>query len=340
MRIRNHVYVAALAIACAPLFASANVLVSDGFDTAGDASNYNVYITAGTASAPSGDATFGYNYGAAPSAGGLSIPVAPHTTDGSTTGLRLRTDNLMSSVGTVVGAVDIATKGLVLPTAYTVSVDVWSNYIGGSNLSASGSNGSTGVAVGVGTSGSSIQYIAANDGMLVEGFGDNGGGTNSDYRLWVNNTHPTPLTSSYYTAGTGANSATNSDPYYTAFLPSVAAPAGQSSFAASTQGGTTAAGTLGFAWHTWTITQDGTNLTWAIDGHTISTAPDSAFTFGGSQVTLGNDDTGLTGNSAANNQLFNAEIFDNFTITTVPEPTTLSLVGLAAVGAMRRRRSR
>ena len=36
-----------------------------------------------------------------------------------------------------------------------------------------------------------------------------------------------------------------------------------------------------------TITQDGVNVTWAIDGHTIATVPDSALTFGGSQVSLG-----------------------------------------------------
>jgi hypothetical protein len=96
----------------------------------------------------------------------------------------------------------------------------------------------------------------------------------------------------------------------------------------------------GFAWHTWTITQDGTNVTWAIDGKTITTSPDSAVTFGGSQVSLGNDDTGLTGNSAANNQLFNAEIFDNLIITdVVPEPASIGLIALAMV-AMRGRRRR
>jgi hypothetical protein len=109
---------------------------------------------------------------------------------------------------------------------------------------------------------------------------------------------------------------------------------------AATQGGSTPVGILGFAWHTITITQDGVNVTWAIDGHTITTVPDSALTFGGSQVSLSAIDTGLTGNSAANNQLLNADIWDNFTVTAVPEPVSSSLLILGATGLfLARRRS-
>ncbi len=233
--------------------------------------------------------------------------------------MRVRTDNLQSSVGTVVGTTEIVTKNLSLGAAYKVTVDVWSNYIGGTSLAASGSNGSTGVAVGVGTKGNAIQYVAANDGLLFEGFGDNGGGTNQDYRAYTDNNHPNPTTKGYWAAGTGANSATNTDPYYTTRFPAKTAPAGQSSFAPTTQGGSTAAGTLGFRWDTWTITSDGTNVVWAIDGSVITTVPVVDFVSGGSQISLGNDDTGLTGNSTANGQLFNAEIFDNLTVESVPE---------------------
>jgi len=336
-RLNYFVWVAALATAL-PRLASAQVVYSDTFNTDSSA-NYNIFVTPGTGG-PAGDATFAYDYGAAPGSGGLAIPVAPNTTDGSTLGLRLRTDNLRSSAGTVVGATAIATKGLSLATPYQVRVDVWSDYIGGTSLSASGANGTTGVAVGIGTSGNALQYVAANDGFLVEGFGDNGGGANQAYRLYNNNTHPNPTTANYWAAGTSTTSATFSDPYYTARFPSVAAPAAQVTFAPATQGGNTAAGTLGFAWHVWTITNDGQNIIWAIDGNTITTSPVSAFTAGGSQISLGNDDTGLTGSSLANNQLFNAEIFDNFTVTLIPEPGTFSLLtlGSALVLFARRRK--
>jgi hypothetical protein len=279
--------------------------------------------------------TFAYNYGAAPGSGGLSIPAATHTTDGSTLGLRVRTDNLQSSSGTVVGASSISTKGLTLPSTYTLQVDVWSNYIGGTNISASGTNGSTGVYVGLGTSGNSIQYIGngLNDGLLIGGFGDNGGGANQAYRIYTNGSHPNPTTKGYWTAGTTATSASFSDPYYTAKFPSVSAPAGQSSFAPSTQGGSTPAGVLGFAWHTWTLNNNGTNVIWAIDGFTIATIPVADFAMGGSQISLGNDDTGLTGSSAANNQLLNAQIFDNLIITTtaVPEAGAWLFGGVATI---------
>jgi hypothetical protein len=322
--------------------ASAATLYSDDFN-ADTSANYNKFITNGASAGPSGDATFAYQYGTAPGAGGLSIPIAPHTTDATTIGLRLRTDNLQNAAAAaVVGATEIVTKNLSLPSSYKISVDVWQNYIGGTNINSSGSNGTTGVAIGIGTAGTGLQYIAGNDGLLMEGFAEDGAGANQSYRIYTNNAHPNPTTKPYWAAGTGASSATFSDAYYTSLLPSVAAPGGQSSFAAATQGGSTKAGTLGFAWHTWTITNDSKNVVWAIDGKTFTTVPVADFTMAGSQVSLGNNDTGTGGNTTANGQLLNAEIFDNFVINdfpAVPEPTSAALLalGIATVGLATRR---
>lgn len=313
-----------------PTILSAQTLYSDDFNSAADAANYNINITAG-ATGPSSDATFGYDYSA------LGIPAAPHTLDSTTLGLRLRVDNLQSSVGTVVGAVEVATKTLSLPSLYVVTADVWGNYIGGTSIAASGSNGSTGAAMGIGTSGTSLQYIAGNDGLLVEAFHDNGGGANQEYRVYTDSNHPNPTTSSYFAAGTSSTSASYTDPYYS-FLTSHTAPTAQTTLSSATQGGSTPAGIIGFAWHTMTLTQDGVNVTWAIDGTNIAIVPDSALTFGGSQVSLGADDSGLTGSSVANNQLLNADIWDNLKITSVPEPVTSSLVILGAAGLFLARR--
>jgi MYXO-CTERM domain-containing protein len=171
----------------------------------------------------------------------------------------------------------------------------------------------------------------------VDTFHDNGGGANQQYRLYLDNAHPNPTTAPYWAAGTGANSASFTDPYYS-FLGSQAAPAGQAAFSA-TQGGATPAGIIGFAWHTMTITQDGFNLTWAIDGNTITTVPDSALTLGGSQISLNAIDSGLSGNSTANGQLLNADIWDNLSVTATPEPSTIALgvLGLAGLFFARRR---
>src|ERR1017187_5892065 len=127
MRKMNHTRLVAAAMAVLPaaIFPaiSSAAVYSDDFNSALAAANYNVFITAG-ATGPSSDASFAYDYSA------LGIPAAPHTTDATTLGLRLRVDNLQSSVGTVVGAVSIATKGLSLPSHFVVSADVWGNYIG------------------------------------------------------------------------------------------------------------------------------------------------------------------------------------------------------------------
>src|SRR5947209_4236194 len=150
--------------------ARGQVLYSDDFNTDTSA-NYTITQTLTSANGPTSDATFAYNYGVAPGSGGLSIPLAPHTTDGSTLGLRLRVDNLANSNGGtapnginyVVGAITVATKNVPsLPTAYTVRADVWGNYIGGTSLASSGSNGTTGAGMGLGTAGTGLQYPITN----------------------------------------------------------------------------------------------------------------------------------------------------------------------------------
>jgi hypothetical protein len=314
-----------------PAVASAQVIYSDDFNSTGDAANYSIFQTPAAGAAPSSDATFGYDYSA------LGIPVAPDTTDGTTLGLRLRVDNLANSASSsAVGAIEVATKGLTLPSQYVISFDLWGNYIGGTTgINGSGSNGSTAPGAGVGTSGTSLQSPNANDGYAIDAFHDGGGGANADYRVYTDNTRQSPATTTYFAAGESATAGSHTDPYYS-FLPSQTAPSIQQT-TYSTQTNSSPAGIIAFQWTKWTITQNGTSLTWAINGHNIATVPDSLLTFGGSQISLDEYDSGLTGNTAANNQLLNADIFDNLTITAVPEPSTTALLGTGVLGFFVRR---
>jgi hypothetical protein len=326
------VSIAAVPAVLFPAISPAQTIYSDNFNSAADSANYNIIQTTATGGAPSSDATFGYDYSA------LGIPVAPDTTDSSTLGLRLRVDNLANSITpAAVGAIEVATVGLTLPSRYVITFDLWGNYIGsGTSIASSGSNGSTAPGVGVGTSGTSLQSPNANDGFIADTFHDGGGGANADYRIYLDNTaRPVPSTSPYWAAGQTSTAGSHSDAYYS-FLSPQSAPSAESTVS-STQGGSTPAGIVGFQWTKWTITQDGTNLTWAINGHTVTTVPDSSITFGGNQVSLDSIDSGLTGNTAANNQTLNFDIFDNLNIMAVPEPSMMSLLAVGVAGLLARR---
>lgn len=348
---------ALLLAAAAPGAAHAQVLFSDDFTNATTSgANYNIFqtMTATSNGSPTSDATFAYDYSA------LGIPVAPHSTDGQTLGLRLRVDNLANSAsGYTVGAITVATKNLDLTstnaTAYTVQADVWGNFIGsGTSVAVSGSNGTTAAAMGLGTAGTGLQSITNNDGILAYALHDGAAGATNNtqsgaYRMYNKTT--TYTDNSYYAATTdgtfGPRDSRNS--FYTRLFPSQAPPAKQSDTSqptgSATQGGMTTAGNIGFAWHTFTLTQTGVSVVWAIDGTTIATVQNSSIVgnLGGTQVSLNAIDTGTGGSSVVLNQLYNADIWDNLTVTQiapVPEPAGMTLVGFAGVAAWARYRRR
>src|SRR4051812_48748029 len=94
--------------------ARAQVVFSDDFNTDTSA-NYNVFQTKTTGNTNTSDATWAYDYGAAPGSGGLGIPAAPNTTDGSTLGLRLRVGSQgNAAAASVVAAITVATKNVSL----------------------------------------------------------------------------------------------------------------------------------------------------------------------------------------------------------------------------------
>jgi hypothetical protein len=220
---------------------------------------------------------------------------------------------------------------------FKLQADLWFNFVG---PFPGGGSGSTQMAtMGWGTSGSTTQWAAANSSILFAGSGD--GGTTQDYRVYrAAGGAPMLPSTGVYAAGTSdanPDSRNNSDPYYASLGGKTAPDAQLALFPGQT--GTTAAGTLGMAWHDVLIEKSGMVITWKIDGLLIATVPIEGISLGGENIVFGMFDINAT-SSADPNDFLNAAIFDNIRVDVVPEPSTVALLAVGAVlGATRRRRS-
>jgi PEP-CTERM motif len=341
----TRIRLAALALAVsafgAPAVQAQAILFSDTFGTA-SASNYNIFQTTGTGGVNTGSVTFGFNYNST-----LGIPQAPNSIgDTSMTGLRVQSDQLANTTSDILGAVSVVTKNVALPSVYTLKVNVWSNFIGGTTINdANGSNGTTAPVVATSVKGATYSSATTNSaagegGFMTAAVRD---GSTPTYRVYVNGVNQGFSNNNWgiYSAASSSSDATAqnyTNAYYMSLFPSVSAPTAQST-AATTQTGSTLAGVFGFAWHAVTVANDGTNTTWTIDNTLIATVADTAYTVGGPQIALGDLDTNTSASSAANGPTYNFDVFADLVITTpVPEPGTISLLGLAGAGLLIRRR--
>lgn len=340
MRILRALVVFLCAPLCIPAIVSAVPLYNDDFTVDSSASwNINKAVINSSnvsvplsPSDPSSSAEFAWDYSA------MGIPSAPHTLDGSTKGLRLRSN--LGAVSSVNGttqrtcAITVAPTGQSFTGSYVVQYDLWSNYIGGTSLNPSGSNATECVNSGIGASGTKAQYSFDPAGALMFANVHDGGTTNTDYRIYPAAAN-LAASSGFYKAGTAAANLDNTDPYY-AFLGTHMAPAYQQTTYPSSQTGTTPAGTTAFAWHTVTIGNDGTTVTWSIDGVALAMIPvSSAGTWAGTDIFLGSFDTN-NGSSSGNGIDLNFDVFDNLTV--VPEPASIAILGLLSAGLLFRRR--
>ncbi len=272
----------------------------------------------------------------------VGIPSAPGS-GGSTYGMRLAA-NLSGGVFTGISASPL---GQSFSGNYKVTYNFWQNFNGNAAGTASGTTQITGA--GIGTSGTTAQHAGLNT-MSSLWFAQTGdGGTSQhakDYRAYSSaavgggtsgNTGVGYTTNSgVYASGISANAADNLNPYY-ASLGGNTVPSAQTALLA-TQTGTTAFGAPGFKWHAGEILKVGNTVTYKIDGLLIFTVDASALTLGGGNILFVQSDVNSGSSTDPNAATYAFGLFDNIVVEAVPEPSSLALGLIGAVGLLWKRR--
>jgi hypothetical protein len=285
----------------APLTAMGGTLYSDNFDINSSA-NWNINSTSDTA------ATFAFDYSS------LGIVAAPNG-GGSTLGLKLEANMSSAIPFTGTEAITLSPLGQYFSGSYQLSFDMWMNYpIGGGGTTEFMAAG------GIGYDDTTVNragYSGSGGWFAVDG----DGGSSRDFRAYKDGQEQFAESGQFLagtsSAGGGAHNA--SDPYY------------------SDLGGSTG---LGFAWHNVTITVDGGTALWAIDGLSIANLNPgigNSFPLEGN-ISIGYMDI-FSSTSTGDPTAFG--LIDNLVVSSVPEPSTLLLLGsgLAGLGFVRRRLS-
>lgn len=310
---------AALAVLFAGTAAHAVVLYSQTFES-DDTANWTVNMGPATTD-EAHDFYFDYNT--------VGIPPAPGSS-GTTRGLKLQANQ---SSG-VFGGVSVSPIGLSLPKAYTLTFDWWTNFNG---PAPGGGNGSTQLSTfGVGTSGTVAQWPGGSQDSIWFG-GTTDGNSSADWRAYSPNlAGVTSYTaaSGVYAAGTSTNpdARNHNHPYYESFG-NLSPPAAQLALFPQ-QTGTSLVGSAPFEWHQVEITKNLTSVTWTVDGLLIATIPtehDSVDT--GENIFFGHSDTNATSSTDPNDVNLLFTLIDNVNVSVIPEPASLSLIGLC-VGLM------
>jgi hypothetical protein len=217
-------------------------------------------------------ATFYYDYS------GLGIPSAPHSTGGTTRGLRMDA-NLTAGV---VAALSLSPTNRSFAGDYRLRFDLWMNANGPFPNGGNGSSQHT--TAGLGTAGNRVEWTGSGttaDGFYfaVDGEGQ-AGDTNTasgDFCAYAG-TSLKASTSGVYEAGSNATAKGNVDPYYVDAFPTGKTPPTTQLANYTNQYGLCAQGTIGFAWHEVIVARRGTTVDWAIDGIRLATISNATFT--------------------------------------------------------------
>jgi hypothetical protein len=321
-----------LAVAFAAV-SQAQVVYSNNFETDTTA-NWSFFSNRPADTASQGDlgsaADFFFDYST------VGIGAAPNSTGSDTHGMRLQT-NIVGTPQTTPSAtlygMSVSPLGLSLTGDFSLKFDAWQNFNG--PLGAGG-DGSTHVTMaGIGVSGTSIQAPGSSmTGTAFSATGD--GGSSTDYRVYNGTTSVAATSTGFYASGTAAGTNNNSNAFYTSRFASVAAPAGQLSLYPG-QTGSTAAGAAGFRWNQWEISKSGTTVTWMMNGDVFATVTNAVLT--GDNIFFGQSDITNGASADPNSLALQFGLIDNVVATqAVPEPATMTVLGLAALAALKRRK--
>lgn len=272
-------------------------------------------------------ADFNYDYSA------IGVSSAPN--GAGTHGLKMTANN----VNGVFGGFSVSPTGENFTGDYTLTFDLWQNYVG--PLGAGGSGTTQLSMFGIGTAGNVAVWPGSAPKESVMFGVTLDGGSASDYRVY-SSAAPTshPAGDAVYSSPGGAIN--GSDAYYAGFGGAAAHAAQVALFPGQT--GATDAGELAFAWREVVIEVANGIATWSIDGLEIAQIDTAALTLGGGNILFGHSDTNTSSSTDPNDVLLNITLIDNIRVEQlsagVPVPATLALMGLgvAGIGFCRRKR--
>jgi hypothetical protein len=266
-------------------------------------------------------ADFHYDYSA------IGVPSA----NGSDTrGLKLTCNNTAG----VFGGFSVSPLGQSFTGNYTVTFNMWQNYVGPLGVGGSGSTQLS--TAGIGTTDTAAAWAGASPQNRVMFGATLDGGSATDYRAY-SSAAPTSYGAGnavYQSAGNPTGVINDNGTYYTTNFPAQSAPAAQLGLYPG-QTGTTNAGEVSFKWRQVEINVLNNMATWKIDNVLFATIDLSTVTLGGSNILFGHGDTNSGVSTDANDTLLNVTLIDNINVT--PEPATLALLALGGL-ALRRKR--
>jgi hypothetical protein len=253
----------------------------------------------------------------------VGIPSAPHSTGGSTHGLKLQA-NLDPAVQVFPSGSSISPAGFSISANFEMRWDWWLNFNGPLT---GGGPGSTQIGgAGFGTAATTANVPTIIDAVFIGCSGD-GTGTSADYRVYTpafsaslqdasgvyaagtvgsrNNTH------AYYQSTFPPQSATNNCPVQLALYPQ--------------QTGQTQGGSAGMKWHDVSLKKVGTIITYTIDNLLIATIDASTNgTLGGANIVFGHFDINAGASTDPNATNLAFSLVDNVRVTSYTNVITIA----------------